>query len=238
MRGPIGGRHAELACVLGVQSLPAAELHGLGADDASNGLTGEKPLQHIEADVPARSAHRYEITVDVVPKREASAAARQRLQLPADVLSAPVEFEHLGRVGPLHLALGHKRRRRPHGRELRDANGTEVPVRIERSPFAKMLGIRQRLPNRGGRLAEVADEAERPLLPILLDLGATSGPRRVLLSASHVFLALSCPFLPFTEGTFSIFSKCCSRASTCFDQKRRKGASHASSSMSGSGLSR
>jgi hypothetical protein len=26
----------------------AAELHGLGADDASNGPTGEKPLQHIE----------------------------------------------------------------------------------------------------------------------------------------------------------------------------------------------
>ena len=39
---------AELLGVLGVQSLPAAELHGLGADDASNGLTGEKPIQHIE----------------------------------------------------------------------------------------------------------------------------------------------------------------------------------------------
>jgi hypothetical protein len=48
----------------------AAELHGLGADDASNGLTGEKPIKDIEADVPARSAHRYESTVDVVPKRE------------------------------------------------------------------------------------------------------------------------------------------------------------------------
>src|SRR6266511_3888088 len=40
---PTGGLNAELVCVLGVQSLPAAELHGLGADDASNGLTGEKP---------------------------------------------------------------------------------------------------------------------------------------------------------------------------------------------------
>ena len=44
-----GGLNAELLCVLGVQSPPAAELHGLGADDASNGPTGEKPLQHIEA---------------------------------------------------------------------------------------------------------------------------------------------------------------------------------------------
>src|SRR5436309_10299293 len=53
-RGQTGGLNAELLCVLGVQSLPA-ELHGLGADDASNGVTGEKPLQYIEADVPARS---------------------------------------------------------------------------------------------------------------------------------------------------------------------------------------
>src|SRR5947207_709870 len=109
---------AELLCVVGVQSLPAAEFHGLGADDASNGLTGEKPLQHIEADVPARSAHRYEITVDVVPKREPGAAASQRLQFPADVLSPPVEFEHLGRVGPLPLGLGYSRRRRSRCRRL------------------------------------------------------------------------------------------------------------------------
>src|SRR5882724_11799651 len=88
-RGPTASLNAELLCVLSVQSLPAAELHGLGADNASNGPTGEQPLQHIEADVPARSAHRYESTVDVVPKREPGAAASQRLQFPADVLSPP-----------------------------------------------------------------------------------------------------------------------------------------------------
>src|SRR5256885_1173975 len=44
------GLNGELLCVLGVQSPPAAELHGLGADDASNGLTGEKSLEHVEAD--------------------------------------------------------------------------------------------------------------------------------------------------------------------------------------------
>ena len=231
-RGQLGSLDAELLCVLGVQSLPAAELHGLGADDASNGLTGEKPLQHVEADVPARGAHRDESTVDVVPEREPRAAASQRLQLPADVLSAPVEFEHLGRVGPLHLGLGDERRRRPHRRELCGANGTEVPVRIERSPFAQMLGVRERLPDLCRRVGEVADENERPLLSIFSNLGARSGTRRVLLTAAHVF------FFPFTEGTFSILSRCCSRASTCFDQKRRKGTSQASSSMSGSGLSR
>src|SRR5437763_682050 len=44
---------AELLCVLGVQSLPATGLHGIGTDDASNRLTGEKAIQHVEADVPA-----------------------------------------------------------------------------------------------------------------------------------------------------------------------------------------
>src|SRR5207244_532109 len=133
-RGPTGSLNAELLCVLGVQSLPAAELHGLGADDAPNGLSGEKPLQHIEADVPAGSAHRDESTVDVVPKREPGAAASERLQFPADLLFTPAEFEHLGRVGPLHPGLGDMRR--PYCRELCGADGTEVPVGIERSPFA------------------------------------------------------------------------------------------------------
>src|SRR5713226_4416447 len=100
LRRPVGRFNAELLCVLGVQSLPAAELHGLGADDSSNGLTGEKPIQHIEADVPARSAHRYESTVDVVPKREPSAAASQGLQFPADVGSTPAIFERPRRVSP------------------------------------------------------------------------------------------------------------------------------------------
>src|SRR6266516_7098216 len=91
-----------------------------------------------------------------------------------------------------------------------------------------MLGVRERLPNLCRRMGQVADENERPLLSIFSDLSARSGTRRVLLTAAHVFSFLS-------EGTFSIFSKCCSRSSTCFDQKRRKGTSHASSSMSGSG---
>src|SRR5438093_3454268 len=64
------------------------------------------------------------------------------------------------------------------------------------------------------------------------------GPQRQKRHPAHIAHGCSCLFFPFTEGTFSILSKRCSRASTCFDQKRRKGTSHASSSMSGSGLSR
>src|SRR2546427_4438685 len=48
--------NAELLCVLGLQPLPAGELHGLGADDASNQITCEEPLQDVEGDVPARGA--------------------------------------------------------------------------------------------------------------------------------------------------------------------------------------
>src|SRR6266536_3310285 len=91
---PTRGLDAELLCVLGVQSLPAAELHGIGADHASNGSSGQEPIQHVEADVPAGGAHRNEIAVDVVPKRQPRAAGSQRLELPADVLPPPVEFEH------------------------------------------------------------------------------------------------------------------------------------------------
>src|SRR5678815_2736776 len=97
-----------------------------------------------------------------------------------------------------------------------------------------MLRLGECLPNRRRRVRQVADENERPVLSILSHLGTGSWTRCVLLGAAHVF------FLPFTEdrfSIFSIFSRCCSRASTCLDQKRRKGASHASSSMSGSGLS-
>src|SRR5213594_3548568 len=56
-RGPTGGLNAELLCILGVQSLPAAELHGLGADDASDRLTREEPLKDVETNVPPGSTH-------------------------------------------------------------------------------------------------------------------------------------------------------------------------------------
>src|ERR1035437_3238873 len=66
---PTGGLNAELLCVLGTQSLPAVELHGLGADHASDRSPAEKAIQHVEADVPARGAPRDEAATDAVPQR-------------------------------------------------------------------------------------------------------------------------------------------------------------------------
>jgi len=51
------GLNAKLLCVLGVQSLPAAELHGIGANDASNGSSAEKVIQNIETNVPPGGTH-------------------------------------------------------------------------------------------------------------------------------------------------------------------------------------
>src|SRR5262245_18179038 len=90
---PTRGLNAELLCILGVQSLPAAERRGLGADDASNRLIHEEPLKDVEADVPARGAPRDEAALDVVPEHEARATA-ERFELPPEVVAAPAVLEH------------------------------------------------------------------------------------------------------------------------------------------------
>jgi len=57
LRWPAGRFNTELLGVLRVQPLPAGELHGLGADHACNGLTGQKLIQNIESNVPSGSTH-------------------------------------------------------------------------------------------------------------------------------------------------------------------------------------
>src|SRR5262245_38709782 len=100
LRSPLG-LDVELLCVLGCQSLPAIELHGVGTDDAPNRLTGEEPLEDVEADVPARRAPGDEAAIDVVPEREAR-AARERLELPPQVAATPAVLEQPRRLGVLH----------------------------------------------------------------------------------------------------------------------------------------
>ena len=76
-----------------------------------DGLTGQEPIQHIEADMPARGAPRDVAAIDVVPEREAGAAA-ERLQLPAEVVS-PQLNSSASAVGPLGPGLRYLRRRPP-----------------------------------------------------------------------------------------------------------------------------
>jgi hypothetical protein len=51
------GLNSELPGILGVQSLPAAELHGIGADHAADGSSAQKAIQNIEGYVPPGRAH-------------------------------------------------------------------------------------------------------------------------------------------------------------------------------------
>jgi len=53
LRRPGGRFDTELLGVLGVQPLPAAEVPGLGADDAADRFTPEEALRNIGGDVPA-----------------------------------------------------------------------------------------------------------------------------------------------------------------------------------------
>src|SRR5439155_6524547 len=61
------GLNAELRCVFGVQSLPAAELHYLYTGHAADGRSAEKMIQNIETDVPPCSTHCDEAAIDVGP---------------------------------------------------------------------------------------------------------------------------------------------------------------------------
>src|SRR5262249_48210233 len=74
LRRPIGLFNVELLGILSVQPLPTFKLHRIGASDAGDGCSAEQVIQHVETNVPARSAPRDKAAVDVVPKRQACAA--------------------------------------------------------------------------------------------------------------------------------------------------------------------
>ena len=99
-RRPAGRLNKEQPGVLRVQPLPAGELHGISVDDASNGLTGEQPIQNIESNVPAGGTPRDEAGVDVVPQRQARAASKG-FEFPPGI----AVLQHLGGVGSRHACF-------------------------------------------------------------------------------------------------------------------------------------
>src|SRR5208282_6788252 len=88
LRRPVGRFDTELLGVLRVQPLPAAVLHGVGANHAAEGLTGEKAIQNIKTNVPPGSAHCDEAVADVGPQREARALT-QGFEFPPHVETTP-----------------------------------------------------------------------------------------------------------------------------------------------------
>src|ERR1700693_4693846 len=152
-----------------MQPLPA-ELHGLGANEAADGSSTEKPIQNIETNVPPSSAHCDVAAIDVVPQRQARAAT-QGFELPPDVVATPVVLKHLGSLGSRHFRFGNRRRGRSHRGELhRLSNCAQAPIGFKRSPLAQMRWIGKRLPDFFRRVAQFSDENERPFLSVLLYL--------------------------------------------------------------------
>src|SRR5262249_44219390 len=156
--------------VLAGESLPAFELHGFGTGDSADRLVREQPVEHVEADVPARGAPRDEAAIDAVPEGESRTVA-VRLELPPDV----AVLEHSGRFGSRHARL--RDRRRAHPVELHGADGGQIPADIEWRPLRHLRRIGQRLPDLRRRVAKITDENEGPLLPFLSNLrpGGWSG---------------------------------------------------------------
>src|SRR6266849_2575744 len=187
LRRPVGRLDTELLGVLRVQPLPA-ELHGLGADDASNRLTREEPLKDVEANVPPGRTHCDEAVADVVPQRQARAATKG-FEFPPDIVATPVVLKSLGSVGSRHCCFGNLRRGRSHRGELhRGSNRTQAPIGFKGSPLAQMRWVGKRLPDLFRRVAQFSDENERPLLSVLSYLGPAGGTRCVLLVIGHLLL--------------------------------------------------
>src|ERR1043166_2753600 len=102
------GLNAELLCVLRVQSLPASELHRLGANDAAERGSAEQMIENIEADVPPGCTHRDEAAIDVGPQRQARAATNG-FEPPPHIEATPFVLEQLGSVGSRHCCFGNVR---------------------------------------------------------------------------------------------------------------------------------
>src|SRR6266849_10954588 len=105
LRRPVGRLDTELLGVLRVQPLPAAELHGVGANHAAEGSPTEKVIQNIETDVPPSGTHGDEAVTDVSPQRQARGAAHV-FEFPPHIEATPLVLKHLRSVGSRHGCFG------------------------------------------------------------------------------------------------------------------------------------
>src|SRR3954471_5469741 len=137
---PVGHCNTELLGVLRVQALPA-ELHCLGANDASKGSSAEKVIQDIETNVPPGSTHCDKAMTDVGPQRQARPATSW-FEFPADIVVTPVVLKHLGSIGTRRSGFNNVRCGRSSRRELnRASNRTQAGIRVEARPLAQMCRV-------------------------------------------------------------------------------------------------
>src|SRR5882672_2582835 len=180
------GLDAELLCVLGVQSLPATELHHLGTNDTADGSPAEKVAQDIEADVPSGSTHRDEAAIDIGPQRQARAATKG-FEFPAHVEATPVVRKQPGSISLRHGRFGNMRRGRSHRGELhRGSNRAQASIGVEGRPLAELRRVGERLPDFFRRLPQFSDENERPLFSVLLNLCPAGGTWCEVLAIDHL----------------------------------------------------
>ena len=131
------------------------------------GRSAEKAIQDIETNVPPGSTHRDEAAIDVVPQRQARAAA-EGFEFPPHIVAAPGVLEHPGSLGSRHCRFGDLRRGGSHRGELHGAsNRPQAAIGFKRSPLAQMLRVGKRLPDFFGRVAQIPDEDERPFFAVL-----------------------------------------------------------------------
>src|SRR5579863_1030647 len=176
--------NTELLRVLGVQSLPALELHCFGTRDGSDRISIQEQLQHIERDVPARRTHRDVVSIDDAPERQTRAATNS-FQLPAHVVVARVVLEHFWRLGSRYFRFDWRGRSDP--RKLHDVAGfAKTAIDLEGRPIAKLRGIGQRLPDFIGRVTELFDENQRPLFSVFFDARHIGWTWGVLPARAHL----------------------------------------------------
>src|SRR5712672_3121859 len=140
LRRPVGRFDTELLGVLRVQPLPAAELHGVGADEAADGSSAEKAIQNVETNVPPGSTHCDKAVTDVGPQRQACAATKG-FEFPPHIEATPVVLQQLGSVGSRHSGFGNTRRGCAYRGQLHVSDPAQVPIGVEGRPLPQMSRV-------------------------------------------------------------------------------------------------
>src|SRR5207302_4270268 len=154
--------------------------------DAADRSSDEWPIQNVETNVPACSAHGDKAAINAVPQRQARTAI-ESFELPPGI----AVLKQLGSIGSCHSSFGNLRRSHP-GELHRSSNRTQVPIGFEGCPLAQMRRIGNRLPDLFRCVTQFSDENERPLLLSVLSYLRSAGRTwHVLLAIAHLLLLAS-----------------------------------------------